>query len=245
MKAYDTLRLYIETCAALPLSGMAFGDLGTAVDIMSSSYSRFLTYRDWLKSVLYLNKTTDYYCSDLDEIEHTFEKYWPYDYNAGVAFIDFIISTGRCGATFADLGATRAKLRRFQIMFYQDSVHDSLATPIDTTLPSLQSIGLGVLLSGVPEAYTPHLGQEIISFAATENPFRRENEISFELGEIDAAQIEIFDLLGSKVFSSERKVFVGGVHSIPVDISSAPSGTYYARLTTGHGDTQTLKLVKK
>jgi len=59
---YDTLRLFIEKCAASDSeSWYAFSHISSAVQLMSEDTTRYDIYRNWLISVLYLNTTQPYY----------------------------------------------------------------------------------------------------------------------------------------------------------------------------------------
>jgi hypothetical protein len=66
-KQYDSVRLYVELCAARDNeSPWAFSYLDNAVQLMSNDTSRYDIYRVWLISVLYLNKTIpEYFCDCL------------------------------------------------------------------------------------------------------------------------------------------------------------------------------------
>jgi hypothetical protein len=240
---YDTARAFIESCAQFEWSWRAFGWASGAVDYLKPYNSIYLQYRDWLKSVVFLSPSDRYYCADLGAIYYTFARYIGpngHDYNAAIAILDYIVRCGRCDS--AGDWATRQSLRDEQWLHYRDTVRDSIANPLDTTLPSLDALGLG-LLTVKEHGYAAR--PDILHLSASQNPFDRVTELTFELSEIDVASIEVFDVLGNRVFNSERRVYEPGTQDITIDLSGSGSGTYYARLTTAHGDTRTVKLVKK
>ena len=72
---YDTLRLYVEKCAAIDsTSDEAFSHLDGAVSSFPPDDTlRYDRYRNWLISVLYLNTTRPYYfCNCMSSIEGTY-----------------------------------------------------------------------------------------------------------------------------------------------------------------------------
>src|SRR5258708_23669222 len=82
----DTLKLYIEKCAASDNdSWTVFTRIDGAVRFMSDDPARFDIYRNWLISVLYLNKTNpEYFCVCLGSIAGSYQigKFYPLGYLA-------------------------------------------------------------------------------------------------------------------------------------------------------------------
>src|SRR5947209_3105001 len=72
LQAYDTLRSYINTCAADSGSWYAFLHLQTAASLMPGDQSRWLEFRNWLFKVLYYNRDSSYYCADVNDLLSTF-----------------------------------------------------------------------------------------------------------------------------------------------------------------------------
>jgi hypothetical protein len=141
--------------------------------------------------------------------------------------------------------------------FYNNSLksrHDSWLTLYndgdttakeDTTLPSLDSLGLGFLLKG---SVTPSTGtlpsQYLASFTASENPFITETKLRFVLNRMAYITIDIFDELGRPIYGEgSGRTYDVGSHEIIIDGNTIPSGTLYARISTGFGEVKTVKLV--
>ena len=138
---YDTLRLYVERCAASDnKSYQVFPSLDGAAGLCApNDTNRFKQYRDWLISVLYLNTSEPaYFCNCMSSIGGTF-KYGKYNSIASaLAVLDYIRHIPACYGKGLDREYTQDSLE----------LHRS---SLDTSIPSLDSLGLGFLLghSGV------------------------------------------------------------------------------------------------
>jgi hypothetical protein len=242
-EVYDTVKAFIQSCAMYEWSWSAFGWSNTAVDGLSQN-SAYLVYRDWLKSVMFLNPADRYFCNDLGSIYFTFvryiEPYKGHDYNGAIAVLDYIAHCGRCDS--ASYWDSRQSLRSQQWSSYRDTVRDSVTYPLDTTLPSLKDLGLDMLKVQQGQLTGRH---DIMSFGITPNPVEATGAVEFQLSDIDVAELEVYDLLGTKVYSAPRSVYQTELQRISINVRSWVAGTYYVRLTTAHGDVRTLKLVKQ
>ena len=241
---YDTLRLYIERCANDNQSYVAFGDMDGAVQLYSSDTTRFDLYCDWLISVLYLN-TTDpaYFCACIYSISGTYS-YGKYNLpNATLAVLNYLRHNSNCD------GPGLEKL-------YQDDINDRhrewqtllLAgdtTIEDTVLPSLDQIGLGFLLkNNAPKTNGPLSSQYLASFTSSPNPFIRKTSLQFTLNRMSYVTLSVYDELGRLVWGVGRgSSLEAGMHEVQLDGRSLPSGTLYARISTGFGEVKTVKLV--
>jgi photosystem II stability/assembly factor-like uncharacterized protein len=74
------------------------------------------------------------------------------------------------------------------------------------------------------------------------NPFTSESKISFSCAKPIKMDLKIVDILGKELFS-ESKTFEAGNNNWLVDGRDLPSGTLYARISTGFGEVKTVKLV--
>lgn len=232
---YDTLRLYMERCAVSdPFSYYVFGDITGAVQLMSADTNRFLPYRVWLISVLYLNTVQEeYFCACMGEIARTFQ--WGKNaYLGRLTVLNYLRTYHReCWSTEMD----------------QQYANDSLAaftSGYDVThLPLLDSLGLGFLLthnsippnSSLPSTY-------LVSFTSSPNPFKEETKFHFHLNRLSYISIQIYDLLGHVVWESKGRSYDEGDHDITIGDKSLPEGTLYARISTGFGEVKTVKLIK-
>src|ERR1043165_6487176 len=102
---------------------------------MSADTNRFLPYRAWLISVLYLNTLQpEYFCACMGEIARTFQ--WGKNaYLGRLSILNYLrVYHRECWSNEMDT------------IFAQDSVYDVQAGYDATHYPLLDSIGLGFLL---------------------------------------------------------------------------------------------------
>ncbi len=242
---YDSLRKYIELCANDEGSFHAFPKLTLAVqETNQGDTSRYNRYRDWLISVLYLNTTDPYYfCGDLEAVMGTYG-YGKWNIpNASLAIMKYLMDNPYCN----DEGLQT---------LYKNTIrsrHDTWVSrgsdpkhPEDTTLPSLEDLGLGFLLHNTVTPSTALPAIYLASFTSSPNPFKTETTLSFELNRMAYVTVEVFDPLGRKVWGDEHGYSLDkGIHTVHLDGAKFSSGTYYARISTGFGEVKTLKLVKQ
>ncbi|HET9135984.1 MAG TPA: T9SS type A sorting domain-containing protein [Candidatus Kapabacteria bacterium] len=244
---YDTLRHYVESCALLDndFSYHAFNDLNSDVSYYDTQdTTRFNKYRDWLLSVVFLNTINPgYYCACVGAMINTYQ-YGPYNYtNAPLAVMKFLLDNSNCKSPGLQ-------------EFYNNTInsrHESwlskkdTTVPEDTTLPSLDDIGLGALLhhNGVsPSTAPPQI--YLASFTSSPNPFKNETHLRFHLNRMAYTTIGIYDVLGHQVWGDGKgRSLEAGDHEVVVDGSLLPEGSLYARIETGFGEVRTVKLVKE
>jgi len=250
LKGYDTLKHYIETCAQAEGSYHAFNTLNGAVSTMTDDKMKYPRYRDWLLSVLYLNTVEPrYYCSDVQSIITTFQ-FVPgrgYDVNGTLAVYKYLLETNRCPTitNYIKDGWWNGG-RAEQYKHWQDTVKvDTNLFKLDTTLPSLEELGLGILRENPNAGIKPahELTYTLGDITASSNPFTTETNISLEMLQLGLVKFELYNELGQVVQHNDiGRVVEKGKHIIPIDGSSLSTGTYYARFSTSGGETKTLKL---
>ncbi len=256
-QAYDTSRYYIEHCFMEDGSAGEFDNTSNYNQNRSDNHARYSEYREWLKSVLYLNSPDpNWYCSCANAFLHSLN--WipgrapSYtDYNAGLALLTFLIQENHCPGWLHDWQYDSAAMVLDRAIAYHDTLPaDPKAHPMDTTLPSLEDLGLGIL-RGKPNGVvvngatgTPRLA--IGDLHASQNPFRKETEVWFEMESSVYLTIQVFDQLGMVRQGDGRgTVYSPGRHSFTVDGTHLAPGTYYARIASPTGDVRTVKLVKE
>jgi hypothetical protein len=235
---YDSLRLYIELCATTDNnSWQVFTTMGGAVQAYSDDTTRFDTYRNWLISVLYLNtKVPQYFCECMGSIVSTYQEGSIYHHvqNASLAVLNYLhYHHPECWGP-ADSEA-----------YSNDTIYARSIGIDPTQLPPLDSIGLGFLLkSGVTSPSAPLSSQYLASFTSSPNPFRKETTLEFTLNRMAYVTLAVYDELGRLVWGDGRGTSLeAGTHAIHLDGSALPSGTLYARISTGFGEVKTVKLV--
>ena len=233
---YDSLRAYIQSCAAKDNSSwQVFSTMNGAVQAYSNDTSRFDTYRDWLISVLYLNKTNpEYFCAVVGAIASTFQygKYTPLGYLAVMNYLRQFHSPTCWGSVD-------------ESNYVKDSAYDSQHGHDASHLPPLDSLGLGFLLKATVTSQTPLPSSHYLaSFTSSPNPFIGEASLEFTLNRMSYVTLAIYDELGRLVWGDGKgSSLEAGMHSIQIDGSKLPSGTLYARISTGFGEVKTVKLV--
>lgn len=253
--AYDTLRFGIESCAnQKPLGPWGyFGVIDAAADgLMHVNHDStiWVDYREWLKSVLYLDTAWYYYCSDVRSIMASM-RYVPGTgtaYNGYLAIFKYVIDSGKCPKEFfPDNDSLWIKTRRDQYALWQDTVKDSIKTPFDTTLPSIDDLSLQILrgpLAGAVAAGPSAVDHEAIGMLEPRpNPFGRTLSLHYSLRSAAALRLEVYDALGKQWFVEPIGFTSAGEYEKSIDASRWPSGTYYVRLSSLAGGVMTVKLV--
>ena len=199
------------------------------------------------ESVLYLNTLdSNWYCADADAISNTFkyQAHIVYDWNGELAVLKYLMESGKCPDWVNQWKAAYESGRHGQHQIWRDTVTvDTTLYPLDTTLPSLKSLGLEILLGPQETAKRADAGFTIRGLHTTQNPFSHQTEIAFELGDRELMQLKVYDVLGRVVYDNGiGTVFEPGERSFVLNGSTWPAGTYYARLSSRHGILQTVKL---
>ena len=189
-----------------------------------------------------------WYCYCADDILESYEGIDAgANFNAAIAVLRYLDSSGRC-----NFDAQDTQILAERHMRWIDTVRglhngDTIDFPQDTTIPTIDEIGLSILRgppAGVQNDTTLQTG--ISNLTASDNPFSKETTLYFTTGEYAYISFQVFDVLGRVVFGDYKgSVQPPGSYSFTVDGTSWPSGTYYARITTPLGETRMIKLVKE
>ncbi len=257
--AYSWGKLYLETCYDSGHEAfIGFGVTDGAVQNLSTDPSRYVNYREWLKSVLWLNQVDPgWYCACAGSIIRTYNTSEAADYNAMISIERYLLQSGHCAyedsgaygiaAMTSDTGLSRQRKQNWLDTVFLLHNGDTTHFPEDTTIPSIHDLGLDILM-GPPSAVSASSPSEggIGQLIASENPFPKETTVSFQMGEYAYVSFQVFDVLG-KVVQGDFKgtVLNPGMHTFAIDGTNLPSGTYYARISTPIGETRTVKLVKE
>jgi len=249
---YDSGKFFVEHCFTdmqhLPF---VFQDLATAVQtLFYTDTNKYVEYRQWLETVLYLNHDPQYFCLVAFQIRNTFGSAsdtseilsWK-DANRGLAVEMWLYHHGLC-----DTASERGDSIGIRSSQKQEWLNDT-TVPFDSTDPSLSDLGLDslfnkeLLYASVTE---PKLHEIISNATANPNPTNEGTVISFGVSKEAYVKIELFDLLGHEVSGVNfESLFEPGNKSVPISLAGLASGTYYARILTAYGEVQTVKLVKQ
>jgi hypothetical protein len=265
-QGYDSLRAYIEKCPFDELAPSSFGLItnGAFGVFNEGNLQIWDSCRDWLKKVLYLNPDSEYYCADLREYALTFAFHSnsgslllrPADYKTTIAILKYLADSSHCQYIKYDLfdtlhGHTSGDPSGVWISYFkhwQDTVKDKNATPFDSTLPPLDSIGMGWLRgfqrAVKSSAYTTY-SNAIGELRAVKNPFTNELELELTTTKPTVAKLELYDALGWMLWSEPQGYLEPMSHRFKIAASDWSSGTYYARVTTLQGEVKTCKVVKE
>lgn len=245
---YDSLRHYIESCALLDSANSfhAFSKMDADVqeyDLQDTT--RYDRYRYWLISIIYLNPNPNYFCACLLSIANAYaEGIYSNIQNTTLAVLKFMIDHKECSGFGIDQQYNQGISSRHATYLSEKEAGDTNAVE-DTVLPTLDSIGLGFLLqhSGV-NPIVPSSQIYLVSLTSSHNPFMKETTLKFTLKQMAYIQLTIYDELGRLVWGDGRgSSLEAGMHSVQVDGTNLPSGTLYARISTGFGEVKTVKLV--
>ncbi len=247
----DTMEHYVETCAKTDTEylrgiGIVIGAYG-----WDNGTGTNQSLRTFLESVMGRDKSQAYLCEILDGIVTSYEDQDPSDYNAAVAVLDYETFLSPCvphdSSWQAEFGKDRANLRNNEDLVFQDTVHDSIATPIDTTEPTMHDLGLDSLLQYFGELAVQNTSAEniITNPSAFPNPTGNGTVISFGTTKEAYVIIALYNVLGQQTDSKGfQNIMQPGNHEVPISFGGLPPGTYYARIQSSFG-TQTVKLVKE
>jgi len=258
-EGYDSLRAYIEKCPFDILAPSSFSLVSSSAHGVFNEHDTTIwdSCRTWLRKVLYLNPDSAYYCSDLSEYAFSFAygavtgPSFPGNYPTTIAILKYLADSSHCGYFKYYLYGSADHPNSVWNTYYkhwQDTVKDKNVTPFDSTLSSLDSIGMGWLRgfqsavkSGEFTTYRDALGE----LTATKNPFSDEMELHITPTKPVVAKLEVYDALGRMLWDVPEGYLDPREHLVKINASSWSSGTYYARITTLQGEVKTCKLVKE
>jgi hypothetical protein len=253
-KQYDTLKKFVELCANVKIGNGkgegGFNGLDGANGYRNNDKNRHVEYREWIKSVLYLNLDTIYYCRAVSSIVTTLNYNPPVgiDYKAMEAVMRYVVDSGKCKLRFTDIQEILDEIHYYHHKLWRDTVQDSMVTPFDTTgLPTIDELGLSIL-RGSQNSVSPVAGetQRRLNFVTAErNPFTDEVALKVELNSSTMLRLDIFDELGKSVYGEGIGYRPKGEYRFVVDGKNWHDGAYFARISTSGGEVQTVKLIKQ
>jgi hypothetical protein len=250
--AYDTMHWYLQHCyyrggydAAWTYFGSAAGEVtihGSAPNGLMTQDS-LLQLRAWLMSERHLNPGDGWYCDCIALLPDT----WPGDFRVKLSVFKFLIDNPRCSGN-PEWGRSYSIIRNDQKSVWADTDKSPNTDVFDSTLPSFNDLGLDSLLSDAAAGvHYEALGPQIILDAhLTANPFPQQTSLSVTTNREAYIHVEVFDLLGRQLSGvGYSSVFEPGTREVPLNLSQAPSGSYYLRLSTANNETRTMKLSKE
>jgi hypothetical protein len=244
-EAFDTLEKYLVVCpdSTFALSGL--NDLGECIGVATQTKTPagLLDLRNYLMSIRNISNLSGWYCTCVGYIGSTFN-----DIPSGLAVLKFLESDPVCSG-YDSLYASQYSLGRSeQIMSWMDTAKNDSIQYFDTTLPTIDMLGLDSLLDDEATNGVQPNAPSIISFiSASPNPVDNNGTIiTFGMNQEAYVKFQLYDVLGKMVTVSN---FGGelspGTHEVPISLAGVASGTYYACIMTAYGEVQSIKLVKE
>jgi hypothetical protein len=250
-EAYDSLRYYIPLCYNDPLALMALSNgigacFGSSDQLKSDS--GLVDLRNWLISIRNLSQVPGWYCTCVRLINGTFSNLHERNYGANLAILKFLLSDSRCTQYDSEYSIGYAQARQSEINHWQDTDKDPTHDVFDSTLPSIHDLGLDTLLADAAVGvHYEALGPQIIGNALLiPNPTMGQVSLYLTIEREAYIHVEVFDLLGRQLSGvGYSGVFEPGTREVPLNLSQAPPGSYYLRLSTANNETRTMKLSKE
>jgi hypothetical protein len=250
-ESYDTIRAYLTLCYNQRGSQGTFALADGDNDYRNNDPNRYVEYREWLKSVLYLRTDSVWYCDDVASIVNTFvyfEGHGGYP-NGIIGVLDYILGNQRCDSSWFPSIQQEIYSRN---VIWQDTVKDSLteARP-DTTIPSIDDIGLAILRGPLQVVHPSPMGgsvegEELANLHVTENPFDNSTQVAFTLNDYGLVVFQLYDDLGKLQTSNGiGQVLYPGEHTFDIDGTKLASGVYYARISYHNGGVKTVMVRKR
>jgi hypothetical protein len=247
-EAYSYHKKYIENCAQEKRSGGVFSRMSTANYVRSKDDSRFPEFREWLKKVVYYNLDSNYYCEDVASIIKTFgyfDSIRGNDALGAIAIVKYLKQEGKCSYYYDYWDQASKESMEYLVSNYRDTVKDSLKTPLDTTLPSLEGLDLEILRGPNQGVVAITREPRLRELIATRNPFADILELKYRLDKSAMVRIDVYDLLGRAVYSEGQGYKAEGEHVLSLQPEGWASGSYYVRLSSPSGEVKTVKVVKE
>jgi hypothetical protein len=249
---YDTMRYwYIPHCYPIALAPETAGALGgSANPTVLTTIDSVLNYRNFIIHCLTLRNDDEWFCAFVGDLAGTYRdsnNIYNGDYRAGRAIFQYLADNPRCAYVQAGDQFEYNQLTQTEYQIWMDTSHDG--ENYDTTLPTMQDLGLDTVLiingqAGV--TYAVPTPQIIMSARVLDNPFPNSTSILVSIGREAYVTIAVYNVLGEQIAGAGYAgVFEQGSRTIPLDMTSAPSGAYYVRISTANNETQTLKLTKE
>ena len=243
---YDSARKLIETCYYTKFAEDVFQDADEGLYyIHLDDTTLYQKYRQWLISVLFLNRTDPFYfCACMRSIAgtYTYEDHNLYP-NAGSSICKWMIDHHQC--TMYKWVAIDSESFAANRREWVGSGDSSKGIPFDSSYNTMDQLGLGFLdtLQLIVSPSKPLSPIYLYSFTVVPNPSHGLVSSNYTLARQGFVQFSVYDELGRLIWNRAGESETEGMHELPIDLRSSPSGTYYVRIEAGFGEVKTVKLV--
>jgi hypothetical protein len=195
--------------------------------------------------VLYYSSDTNYYCYDADAIITSFV-YFPgrgFDQNGALAVIKYLLESGKCPELNDRFIKTWGPTRDDQIRLWQDTVTNPELTPFDSTLPTIEDLGLGILRG--PQGAVGRDERVRLEWLAVPNPFIDQVSVNLNAPHPGIVRIELFDVLGRSVQSRIEEYIPVGPTILSYPVSGLDPGSYLLRVEFDGWQVSTQRIEKQ
>jgi hypothetical protein len=245
-QAYDTMQWYIRHCYVNANAGQTWGGYNgswnTEVQTQAGRDSIF----NFVLYGLGLRSDDRWFCYGVPLlcVKYNNSNQTP-NYRDNRTIFKFLLDNPRCAFNIRPDSAGYLDNLEGQWNYWSDTSHKGEV--FDSTIPTLHDLGLDTLLSLAAVANYTALGPQIIlSASIMENPFQNSTNVALSIGREAYMNIGVYAVLGQQVAGvGYNGVFEQGSHTIQLDMTNVPTGTYYLRMATANNEVQTLKIVKE
>jgi hypothetical protein len=248
--AYDTMKWYITHCYQTANADDTWGTFGDSFDSVGQTAPGREAAFNFILYGLGLRSDDEWFCQGVPLLAIGYDS-GPFgqtpDYRADRAIYKYLMNNPRCAYNYTNDSGEYGILLTTQWQIWTDT--SAPGSTFDSSLPTLQDLGLDTLLAinakaGVTFALpTPAI---INSASITENPFENSTSVALSVGREAYVTIGVYNVLGVQVAGvGYAGVFEQGSRTIPLDMTNAPPGAYYVRISTAGSEVQTLKLTKE
>ncbi|HEY3876055.1 MAG TPA: T9SS type A sorting domain-containing protein [Candidatus Kapabacteria bacterium] len=263
------LKEYVEHCYSSGIDVTVFGQILTDVYNTGNpgppAGDTLPNLLQWFFKVMYYDTATStqppgtkaYYCNDamaaagcladMYRFDSTYHKPL-YGASAEAEIENYLIQSGKCPFYEGILESNLRSLYQSWYLNWKDTVKDSILTPFDTTLPTLQQIGFEILLG--PEYAAVHnrvMPMSILgNITVSPDPFENDAAVSYTLNVPATLTVEVYNTLGQRVTTPVPSIFTNnGKYSLTLIGSALASGSYYVRFSVPEGEVKTIKVSKE
>ena len=244
--AYDTMKWYITHCYQIANAGETWGNFGDSFDSVGQSPAGRDSIFNFVLYGLGLRSDDEWFCDGVPLLGVKYDGSGSdINYRDNRAILNFLMDNPRCAFNYRNDSIGYAGLLRGQWNLWADTSQPGEV--FDSSLPTLQQLGLDTLLHFAADAVYPITTSPIVLDARLlGNPTDADGLLWISIGREAYLHIDVYDLLGRPVQNAGYSgVFEQGTREIPLGMGNAPPGTYYVRIQTANNETKTLKLVKE
>ncbi len=247
--AYDTMKWYITHCYK-NASDETWDIFGDSFDSVGQTAAGRQDVFNFILYALSLRNDNDWFCAAVPylaiEYDYGFQGQTP-NYRADRAIYLYLMNNPRCAGNYTNDSEEYYSLLATQRQIWSDT--SAPGSTMDSSVPTLHDLGLDTLLKINAQAgvtFALPTAAIINSASIVGNPFQNSTSVFLSIEREAYVTFQVFNILGEQVpGAGYAGTFEQGNATVPINMSNAPPGAYYLRISTANNETQTLKLTKK